>query len=443
MTLTMEGVLALAPDDASVKAARGLTGPAKWPLLGVNDVAAWGECQGSGSKPYQTQVDLTGPAFRCSCPSRKFPCKHGLALLMMRAQDPQLFSEQAPPPWVAEWLATRGEKAQKREERQAEKAAAPADPESTARREAHRWQRIEGAARELKRWLGDQVARGLGSLNSEVLQAWQTMAARMVDAQAPGLAQRVREAAAGINQGADWPERTLHRFGLMHLACEALERREALPSDVQADLRTVVGWPLDKAEVLLTGESMADRWTVIGVDTEEREAKLTERRVWLQGERSGRRALLLDHAFGGRGFEQAWWVGSSVEAALSFYPGASGLRALSAEATTQPGPAMWPRTALGDEWAGVARRVAACPWVGLHPMVIPDAVPVRAEGRLLAIADGQALPLVIGDADQWKLLAASGGRPCQLMGEWDGHAVRPLTAWTQDALAPVWQRSAA
>jgi uncharacterized Zn finger protein len=25
-------------------------------------------------------VDLSGPAFRCTCPSRKFPCKHGLAL---------------------------------------------------------------------------------------------------------------------------------------------------------------------------------------------------------------------------------------------------------------------------------------------------------------------------------------------------------------------------
>jgi hypothetical protein len=97
MTLTIEGVLALAPDDVSAKAARGLSSPTKWPLLGANDAAAWGECQGSGSKPYQTQVDLSGPAFRCSCPSRKFPCKHGLALLIMRAQSAEMFTGRLVP----------------------------------------------------------------------------------------------------------------------------------------------------------------------------------------------------------------------------------------------------------------------------------------------------------------------------------------------------------
>src|SRR5687768_6563262 len=100
MSLTLEAVLALAPDGASAQAARGLAAPAKWPLLGANAAAAWGECQGSGSKPYRTQVDLSGPAFRCSCPSRKFPCKHGLALLMMRAQAPDLFTTSDAPAWV-------------------------------------------------------------------------------------------------------------------------------------------------------------------------------------------------------------------------------------------------------------------------------------------------------------------------------------------------------
>ena len=105
MTLTVEEVIALAPDDASAKAARGLVAPSKWPLLGASEAAAWGECQGSGSKPYQTQVDLAGPAFKCSCPSRKFPCKHGLALLLLRAEHPARFTG-AQPAWVGEWLAS-------------------------------------------------------------------------------------------------------------------------------------------------------------------------------------------------------------------------------------------------------------------------------------------------------------------------------------------------
>jgi hypothetical protein len=96
---------------------------------------------------------------------------------------------------------------------------------------------------------------------------------------------------------------------------------------------------------------------------------------------------------------------------------------------------------LTDEWLGIGRRVAACPWMALHPLVLRDAVPVRAEGGLLAVAEGRAVVLLVNDADQWKLLAASGGRPCHLMGEWDGYALKPLTMWTDDAVAPPWQRS--
>lgn len=443
MTLTIEEVLALSPDDASAKAARGLTAPAKWPLLGANAAAAWGECQGSGSKPYQTQVDLSGPAFRCSCPSRKFPCKHGLALLMMRVQAASAFTAQAPPAWVSEWLASRSEKAQKKEERQIEKATAPVDPQAAARREAQRWQRIEGAAQELQRWLADQLTRGLGALNAEVLKTWHTMAARMVDAQAPGLGQRVRDAASGVNQGPDWPEQTLHRMGLLQLACDALQRREGLSPAVQADLRTVAGWPHDKAEVLEAGERVADRWTVLACVTEERDDKLTERRVWLQGQHSGRRAWLLDHAFGGRGFEQAWLTGSSVEATMAFFPGASALRAMVADLAGAPGPAGWPDASLPEEWLAVAQRVSACPWTGLHPLVVKNALPLRAGERTLAVADGRALALVLGDADTWTLLACSGGRPLQLMGEWDGHVLKPLTAWPGGDAPWVWQRGAA
>jgi hypothetical protein len=311
-----------------------------------------------------------------------------------------------------------------------------------AKREAQRWERIEAAARELKLWLSDQLARGLGSLSGEVLQTWHTMAARMVDAQAPGLGSRVRESAAGIHRGADWPEKTLHRLGLLYLVCEALQRRDGLAPEVQADLRTVVGWPHDKAEVLAVGERLPDRWTVLGVATEERDDKLTERRVWLHGERSGRRAWLLDHSFGGRGFEQAWLAGSSVEATLSFFPGASALRALSADAPVALGPAIWPSTALNEEWASIARRVAACPWIGPQPLVLQDAVPVRSDDYMLAISEGRALTLVMGETDRWKLLATSGGKPCHLMGEWDGHTMKPLTVWVKDEPAPLWQWSA-
>ncbi|MBD0269487.1 MAG: SWIM zinc finger family protein, partial [Cyanobacteria bacterium Co-bin8] len=85
-TWTPEQVLALAPDAASAKNGRGLAIGHKWFTLGTHQSAVWGECQGSGKNPYRTQIDLSEPAFRCSCPSRKFPCKHGLALFLLLAE---------------------------------------------------------------------------------------------------------------------------------------------------------------------------------------------------------------------------------------------------------------------------------------------------------------------------------------------------------------------
>ena len=118
MELTSESVLALAPDASSVKAAQALLKPGQWPTLGFNENAVWGECKGSGSKPYQVEADLSGPVFKCTCPSRKFPCKHSLALLLLRVQQETAFTQGEAPDWVKEWLDAR----EKRAARKAAKA---------------------------------------------------------------------------------------------------------------------------------------------------------------------------------------------------------------------------------------------------------------------------------------------------------------------------------
>ena len=87
-----ERVAALAPDSASAAAGQSLANVRKWSALGRSDRAIWGLCQGSGKQPYQARVDLAEPAFKCSCPSRKFPCKHGLGLLLLFAKKADAFS---------------------------------------------------------------------------------------------------------------------------------------------------------------------------------------------------------------------------------------------------------------------------------------------------------------------------------------------------------------
>lgn len=447
MSLSTEAVLALAPDDASAKAAKGLLAPAKWPTLAHSDDAVWGECQGSGSKPYQTQVDLSGPVFRCSCPSRKFPCKHGLALMLLRAQSEASFTAGTPPPWVADWLASRREKAEKKEARAAEPAAAP-DPAAAAKRDAQRWKRIEAGVQELARWLDDQTQRGLAALGSEQAEGWAAMAARMVDAQAPGLGQRITQAAELIGAGEGWPARLLDRLGRLQLIVDAVPRRDSLSPATRADLRAALGWPQDREALLADGERVSDHWLVLGQCLDERDTKLVERHVWLQGRASGRRALLLDYSHGGRGFETGWVSGSERAAVLCFYPGHASQRAVVAELPAEAASTAAPVAAHDEagEWQRMAQQIAANPWQPLLPLVWADAVPARHGDQwwLRLGAASQALPMQLAAAEAWQLLAHSGGAPLRVFGEWDGEQFAPLTAWAAEgAGAPVWTLSGA
>lgn len=153
----------IAPDDASAKAARRLALPSTWQELGSDGGATWGLLKGSGSKPYQVMLDLgslqAGPfAFRCTCPSRKQPCKHVLALLLVAAEQPDALPRHAEPaPYVAEWLAKRAEKAVQapREKRaptlkQQEKSAAA------------RMEKIAAGLDELEPWFFDLLRQEIG-----------------------------------------------------------------------------------------------------------------------------------------------------------------------------------------------------------------------------------------------------------------------------------------
>src|SRR2546423_11365049 len=109
---TVDDVLKLAPDGSSAGAARRLSLSPVWSQAGSSGTLVWGKCQGSAREPYQVTVDLHEPSFRSTCPSRKQPCKHGLALLLLWAQGEGSLAEEArPAEFAAEWvqrLAARG-----------------------------------------------------------------------------------------------------------------------------------------------------------------------------------------------------------------------------------------------------------------------------------------------------------------------------------------------
>jgi hypothetical protein len=210
--------------------------------------------------------------------------------------------------------------------------------------------------------------------------------------------------------------------------------RERLTPGLQADLRQALGWPVERDDVLATGERISDQWQVLAEVRVEREARLTERRVWLQGARSQRRALLVDFSFAGKAFEQGWSVGMPHSGTLAFYPSANPLRALLADSSPVPDAAPLPQAPpSAAEWTALATRMAANPWAQSWPLWL-DAVQLQytadAECPWWLWMEARAIPLAIAEADAWQLTAMAAGGPVSIFGEWTGEVLRPLTAWS-------------
>ncbi|WP_405613423.1 SWIM zinc finger family protein [Streptomyces sp. NBC_01508] len=451
---TADQVLALAPDDASRKAGVRLSAAGPWSDAGSSgEGAVWGLCKGSGKKPYQTVIDTKGPAYKCSCPSRKFPCKHALGLLLLWAAEgvsavrtvADVGDGQAPD-WAEEWLGGRRKRSEERKEKAKDEAAGPADPEAARRRAERRAARITGGARELEQRLTDLLRGGLAAVEQSGYGLWEETAARMVDAQAPGLAARVRELGSIPGSGAGWPVRLLEESALLHLLDLGWLGIDRLPAPLATTVRTRVGLPSPA-----DGPPVKDHWLVLAqYDTSD--GKITTRRIWLYGRESGRTALVLGFGAAGRSPQPALPVGLVIEAELTPHAGAGQLRADLGEEVGIPEPGGTPPPG-GTTMAGVEAYGAALredPWLESWPVTLTDVIPVpdgaaagygNGNGWQLADAAGEsALPIApasLARPGLWKLVALSGGGPVTVFGECGHRGFTPLAAWSPGSAETV------
>lgn len=421
--LSVEQVLALAPDASAAKAGQGLARAQKWTTLAADERAVWGECAGSAGTLYRTQVDLHGPAFKCSCPSRKFPCKHSLGLLLLFATTLGAFQQTAPPPWVTEWLTNRA----KREEKQVAAPERASDPAAQAKRAAQREQKVQRGLEELDRWLCDLVRQGLGSVPGQPRAFWQGMAARMVDAQASGVARLLRNMAEIATSGEGWEARLLEKLGQLHLLIDRYRRIETLPESAQADVRALIGFTQSQS-ALLEEPGVADQWVVLGQRVT-REDKLRVQRTWLWGAESGRAALLLTYSHGKEAFETVMVPGQTYAAEVVFYPGNYPLRALlKTAAPPSPLRAVQGYDSVATAYKAYAAALPKYPWLEQFPMLLHGVTPCRQDEQWgVCDSAGQYFPLDPTFAHPWVLLAVSGGHPLSLFGEWDGDRLFPLS----------------
>ena len=445
-----ERVLALAPDAPSQRTAQSLASGRAWTATGTaaEADAVWGECRGSASAPYRAVVDLTGPAYRCSCPSRKFPCKHVLALLLLWSDGSVPDDAAGPPDWAGSWLmaraAARGVRGDGSPGRGGFEGSgrAPGSHRAAARRAEQRETRVASGLAELDRWLCDQARQGLAASQQAGYAHWDDIAARMVDAQAPGVAERLRALASVPHSGPGWDGRLLEEYALLHLLAVAYRRQAELPPPLRETVRSRIGFSLRQADVLASGQPVRDHWQVLARRDLEQD-RIRARRTWLRGRKTGRDALLLSFAAAGQALDDSLTVGTDADADLVFYPGAAALRAAvlarHGGGTVLPDGGRptggRPRAAPSPRcWPGTRRRSPPTPgwtagspwWRSSRPAPPP---------RPCATRTAASLPLHPGAGHCWPLFALSGGRPVTLAGEWTPRGLWPLTAWDETGRA--------
>lgn len=465
MGWSVEQIESVAPSAAAVTAARPLATPTRWRGLGADDRVVWGSFQGSGAEPYDTTVDHVDVGFRCTCPSRRTPCKHALALLFLWARD------QVPPGVPTErveaWLRRRGRPASESAEESSGPTASPPEPTDGAEatsgtspdepspapvpdpeRDAARDERVErmfAGLTELDRWLDDRIRTGLADPALARYSTWDDLAARLVDAQAGSLANRIRRLAGLVGASPTWHDDVLAELGLLHLLAQAGRRLGALPSSLADAVATTVGWQVRKADVL-GGVPDTDHWVVAG-RSDQREDRIEVRRHWLRGARSGRWALVLSFAAYQQSLDDSLEVGTTVHADLHRYPGPA-LRALVGTRHAEPDAGLFPGEPAAGPQHGrppgqsieaatdeIGRMLVAEPWLDRVPTSATASIVRRGDGwsigdhtGTLPILTESAAPRGRGRPDDpvTMLLAMSGGGPVDLTIEWTPHGVVPL-----------------
>lgn len=430
--LSEDQILSLAPDESSKKSGRELASAAKWVRREVGTRALWGECQGSGKKPYQTQVDLTNIAFKCTCPSRKFPCKHGLGLMLLYTRDKKGFAEAAEPAWVQEWLDKRLEREEKKVEAKERDKEKPADPIAQAKREENRVRRIESGIADLRLWVNDLVRNGLANIPAKDPGYFETMAKRLVDAQAGGLAGMVRSL-AGINFYQDgWQNLFLDQLVRIYLVLEGFSRLDNHPASLQEEIKSLIGYTQNQ-EALRNSDGTRDDWFVLAKRTE-KEDNLTIERNWLYGLNSKRYALVLQFYVGSQLPEVNLVPGTCLDAELVYFKGVSPIRALIRQ---QHGVKPQPHINGYGNWTealtAAGERYAVNPWLNELPVIIDQIVPQRiGNDWVLKDNTGKGVRITPGFVQPWQLLAVSGGEPVNIFALGREHSFEPMGVWTRD-----------
>jgi hypothetical protein len=393
--------------------------------------------------------------------------------MWMRADRSAAFASASVPDWVKDWLSRRrgtSNEASKTQEEAKSKtkpsirlteipeAGADADPKAEQRaaaaRERNRLEReatVLAGLEDLDTWLSDQAQHGMANFIAQTAQVCRTIAQRLVDAKAPGLAVRLDALPTRLFTlpGPARPSAAIRELGQVHLISQAYRRTSELPELLAADARQAVGWSVTREALLNDSEALRVNATcrVFAVVSEPQPDRLRRVETWLwrQNGTDGmpQCAVLIDFVpISTAAAVSGYLVGDQIEAELSFYRSTFPLRAqisaLKRGAEQSSEPLTLPDQPLSASYANYEHALAQLPWLGTIPLSFRMSS-VRRNGEQLYLYDDESelsLPLHTSQANHASPLASLDR--IDGIGLWNGYEF--TLAWAETQLGR-WLRS--
>jgi hypothetical protein len=336
-----------------------------WSGLGSSPEGAliWGEFADRSAKPYRVAVNLRNFGNKCTCPWRKRPCVHVLALLWLNAETMLLFPPVEPPEWVSSWVEM------------------PEDSKATARREAATARRAEDVDRAvldvldaLEQWFADQLRTGLSAFVDDAPQRCRNIAARLVDGKAAALAERIDELPSRLLA---LPAGDRTRGAVVELGKLVLLARAFRLAPRDADVRRAVASAETRETVLRNPGTLRVRgvWEVLAKPARTHRDGSVWQSTWILNlDGAGPRfAMLFDRVRRSPARRETGFApGDRFVGELAFFPARNPLRALLVEHEPMAGDREfdWPASegSLADALAG---PLLAEPWALDVPMLLP------------------------------------------------------------------------
>jgi len=191
ISINEQQIAAWAPNPAAASNGRKISQKGGFVRLerSEDDTFYCGECTGSGKSNYLTSADFLdpgAPVFRCSCPSRQFPCKHALALLYEIVEGKPFQIREIPEDIL--------QKRAKKEARSAKAASSPASTEEKSKtpRKGNKAARAKKLQKQLDGLeLTAKVVRelfnmGLGAMGGTALDSYRELSKQLGDYYLPG-----------------------------------------------------------------------------------------------------------------------------------------------------------------------------------------------------------------------------------------------------------------